>query len=270
MRLLVLVCSLFHRRACPLGSQTTNRFFNYSRDIPLAQTNPPIAIGSRTVSTNGPLTYFKNRSIVPLSPQNGSLPQSPDPVTNFLAQLGNGAFGGVGQHVPDTYGAVGTNFVVTMLNTGVRYQTRTGVTLKTNTLADFWTSTNISAFTTISDPRIVYDPFENRWIATAMTDFVTTNSSILIGASLTSNPTNGWNLRQVKADTNNLYWADYPTLGFNKEWVVVQANMLWLTNVLPLRSHIYVFNKSNLYSGGFTPPTLLLHTNADAAGNEAP
>src|SRR5881392_4518003 len=35
MRLLVLVCFSFHRRACLLGSQTTNRFFNYSRDIPL-------------------------------------------------------------------------------------------------------------------------------------------------------------------------------------------------------------------------------------------
>jgi hypothetical protein len=31
---LVLVCVYFHRRACLLGSQTTNRFFNYSRDIP--------------------------------------------------------------------------------------------------------------------------------------------------------------------------------------------------------------------------------------------
>jgi len=33
MRLLVLVSVLFHRRACRLGSHTTNRFFNYSRDI---------------------------------------------------------------------------------------------------------------------------------------------------------------------------------------------------------------------------------------------
>jgi hypothetical protein len=35
MRLLVLVSVLFHRRACRLGSQTTNRIFNYSRDIPV-------------------------------------------------------------------------------------------------------------------------------------------------------------------------------------------------------------------------------------------
>src|SRR5439155_26222343 len=34
MRLLVLVCFSFHRRACLLVSQTTNRFFNYSRYIP--------------------------------------------------------------------------------------------------------------------------------------------------------------------------------------------------------------------------------------------
>jgi hypothetical protein len=31
--LLVVLVSCFHRRACRLGSQTTNRFFNYSRDI---------------------------------------------------------------------------------------------------------------------------------------------------------------------------------------------------------------------------------------------
>lgn len=33
-RRLVVLVSCFHRRACRLGSQTTNRFFNYSRDIP--------------------------------------------------------------------------------------------------------------------------------------------------------------------------------------------------------------------------------------------
>jgi hypothetical protein len=40
MRLLVLVCFLFHRRAGRLGSQTTNRFFNYSRDIPFQWRDP--------------------------------------------------------------------------------------------------------------------------------------------------------------------------------------------------------------------------------------
>ena len=33
MRLVCLVC-YFHRRACLLGGQTTNRIFNYAGDIP--------------------------------------------------------------------------------------------------------------------------------------------------------------------------------------------------------------------------------------------
>jgi hypothetical protein len=39
MRLVVLVCSI-HRRACRLGSQTTNRIFNYRRDIPEFNSGP--------------------------------------------------------------------------------------------------------------------------------------------------------------------------------------------------------------------------------------
>src|SRR5206468_2543017 len=44
MRLLVLVCFSFHRRACLLGSQTTNRFFNYSRDIPRRESEAELGI----------------------------------------------------------------------------------------------------------------------------------------------------------------------------------------------------------------------------------
>ncbi len=87
---------------------------------------------------------------------------------------------------------------------------------------------------------------------------------------MTNNPTNGWNLRRVKADPNNLRWADYPTVGLNKDWIVIQANMATISNGLFDRSHIWVFNKTNLYAGNFTNPTLLMHTNAGAAGNEVP
>src|SRR5207249_3582654 len=95
------------------------------------------------------------------------------------------------------------------------------------------------------DPRALYDPFSDRWLTSAATDSVIpTNSSVLIGVSRTSNPTNfsdpGWNLRQIKVDTNRAFWADYPTLGFNKDWVVLQANLVAIdTN--EQRSHIYVF-----------------------------
>jgi len=36
MRLVCLVVVFFHRQACLLGGQTTNRIFNYAADIPSA------------------------------------------------------------------------------------------------------------------------------------------------------------------------------------------------------------------------------------------
>ena len=118
-------------------------------------------------------------------------------------------------------GAVGTNFVVTMLNTQVRVQTRTGTTVQTLTLPQFWTSTNIGSYSIVFDPRIVYDPYNNRWIACAAVENDSSNSGILIGVSRTSNPTNtgdaGWNLRRVKADSSSQRFADDPMLGFNKD-----------------------------------------------------
>jgi len=215
------------------------------------------------ILTNSAPVYLKNNSFLPPNPGAKALSQSPTPATNFLAFFGQG-------DVPDTDGTVGRDHVMTMLNTGVRVQTRTGISIQTNSLNGFWIGTNTTGFQRAFDPRAIYDTFNDRWIATAGADDRSTNSSLLIGVSMTSNPTNGWNLRRVRADTNNLRWADYPTVGFNKDWIVVQANMISISNGVFERSHIWVFNKTNLYAGNFTSPTLLVHTNTAAALNEVP
>jgi len=71
------------------------------------------------------------------------------------------------------------------------------------------------------------------------------------------------------ASTNNFLWVDAPTVGFNKDWIVVQANM-FRKNITFDRSHFWVFNKTNLYAGDFTTPTLLVHADTNAAGSELP
>src|SRR5213594_4824652 len=86
-----------------------------------AQTNYPVPIGPRTVITNGPPTYFRNRSFVPSSPVSSSLGSSPTESTNFIAyQPATNEFSLV--YTPDTHGAVGTSFIMTALNTQVRVQ----------------------------------------------------------------------------------------------------------------------------------------------------
>jgi hypothetical protein len=91
---------------------------------------------------------------------------------------------------PDTMGAVGPDHVVTMLNTQVRISDRTGTNIySTVSLSNFWGTVGGLHFP--FDPRIIYDPYNHRWVAAAIADpppYADT-SSLLIGVSQTSYPT---------------------------------------------------------------------------------
>src|SRR5207244_509995 len=106
-------------------------------------------------------------------------------------------------------------------------------------------------------PKVVYDPYNNRWIFTTCANPETINSSILIGVSQTSDPTGVWHLYRVDADATNTGWADFPSIGFNKDWIVVQVNLFSLGSGSYINSHIYAFNKADLYAGGTGQYTLL-------------
>ncbi len=68
--------------------------------------------------------------------------------------------------------------------------------------------------------------------------------------SQTNDPTGAWNLYKVSVDANGASWADYPTLGFNGDWIVVQANVFTVSQGGYVGSYIYAFDKADLYAGG--------------------
>ena len=176
---------------------------------------------------------------------------SPPPAISFQALLDNNTV-----IPPDTHGAVGPNHVMTVLNSQVRIQDRAGIILSTVALDLFWLPVGfVSAF----DPKILYDAAENRWIFVAMADAFTDRSAIMVAVSQTTDPTGNWNFYSVDADPNDRDWADYPSLGFNKDWIVVSANMFGITSSTNYEN-IYVFNKTNLYTGGAGQFTLLKET----------
>jgi hypothetical protein len=68
-------------------------------------------------------------------------------------------------------------------------------------------------------------------------------------------PTGAWNLYKIDADATNAAWLDRPSVGFNKDWIVVQANLYTIppdpqTASTFVRSNVYTFQKADLYSGG--------------------
>jgi hypothetical protein len=101
----------------------------------------------------------------------------------------------------------------------------------------------------------LYDPFANRWIFAIVSDPENGNSSVCIGASQTSDPTGQWNLFRFDADNTDTLWADYPTLGFNKDWIVVSVNMFTNAANAFVRGQVYAFDKAGVYANtgsGFT------------------
>ena len=160
-----------------------------------------------------------------------------------------GGFGALGDPntviPPDTNGAVGPNHLMTTLNSDVKFQNRSGASLGTVSLDTFWSAVDGGGGT--FDPKTLYDPFANRWISVACDDAQSASSAILVGVSQTGNPTGSWFQFRISSDAG--VWADFPSVGFNGKWVVVQLNMFTIPGAY-VRSNIYVFNRSTLYSGG--------------------
>ncbi len=169
---------------------------------------------------------------------------SPTTTQSFQALGDNG-----GSIPPDTHGAAGPNHLMTVLNTQVRIQSKTGTTISTVSLNGFWSA--VASAGGVFDPKILYDQYAGRWIFTACVDRRSANSGVLLGISQTSDPTGNWFLYRAVADSNGIDWADYPSFGFNKDWVVVSVNMFANTNDAYNGTRIFIFRKSSMYNGTF-------------------
>lgn len=174
---------------------------------------------------------------------------SPSPSSSFAA-LGdnNGAI------PPDTNGAVGPTQIMTALNTQVRIQDRSSATVGSITsLNAFWSPSLgvISAF----DPRTVYDQGSGRWIMVAADGKRGSSAALLLAVSKTTSASGGWYQWRVDLGSSGS-WADFPRVGFNARWIVVQANILATGDDAYQNSAVWTFGKSTLYGGGLGNYTL--------------
>lgn len=141
-----------------------------------------------------------------------------------------------------------------MLNTQVRIQDRNGNTISTTSLLGWWQN-RISGISVVFDPRILYDPYSQRWIATAAANYPPySGSAILISASTTSDPTGSWYTYGWYVDTSGYAWADFPTAGFNRDKIVISWNYFPIQAGGAYGVGMYVLNKTNVYAGGSITP----------------
>jgi hypothetical protein len=121
---------------------------------------------------------------------------------------------------PDVGGAVGLTRILSGHNNNYRIFEKTdGSVVNTVGTATFWAPSGETALNALTDPRTLYDPYNDRYIA-VMQSFVAGNSDILVGVSQTSDPNGNWYLYRFPAGVT----LDFPNVGFNKNWIVVSIN----------------------------------------------
>src|SRR5882672_4423589 len=246
------------------GRKATVNFTDLARQearVPLAPRTPkfvhsPMPVPKEPADRASP-PRDESRAAAPA--EAGPAPLSPAPASSFLALPDNNTV-----VPPDTHGAVGPNHLMTVLNTQILIQDKTGTVLRAAVSMDsFWASLGSpSAF----DPRILYDPYGGRWVFAASANGNTTSSAVLIGVSQTSDPTGMWNLFRVHADASNATWADFTSVGFNKDWIVVNMNMFTVNASSSFaHSNIWVFTKASLYNN--ITPSAPFKLFADTSGS---
>jgi hypothetical protein len=178
--------------------------------------------------------------------------QSLPPVNSFAAVADNGTV-----IPPDAEGAIEPHHLMEALNSQVVIQDRSGNVLSAITNWTFWSSLGV---TESFDAHVLYDPYAQRWIFSSAAGEKSSNGAVLIGVSQTSDPTAGWNIYRINLGSS-VNWVDYPTLGFNKNWIVVQANIFTVTGNNFVNSMIWAFDKADLYAGGTGKYTVLTPAN---------
>jgi len=158
---------------------------------------------------------------------------------------------------PDTMGTVGPNHFVELINgryavypkVAVNNPNGTRTPLFASTLNAFWANAGAAHTGPFAfDPRIVYDPFSQRFFAGA-TDNQRGNNSFMLAVSRTSNPLDGWSAFKIDSDTANVRWSDFPTLGFNANTVSMAANMFAQTGqTVGQQTTLLVVPKADLLS----------------------
>src|SRR5262249_13169662 len=129
-----------------------------------------------------------------------------------------------------------------------------GVRVQTSNLNDFWRNSGVvPAGSFAFDPRVTYDSSSGRWFAASADNSLGPNN-FLVAVSNSSDPTQGWKGFAIPSDSAKSRWADFPTLGVNRDGVYLAANMFPIT--ASFSTSVLVLPKADLIAGTVARGTL--------------
>lgn len=159
----------------------------------------------------------------------------------------------------DNHIAVGNDGkIVSVMNTVIRVHNDTGKVVKAFTLENFALNPNVKkdpipTLNRTYDPRVIYDPYTDRYIVLYMHGTTDKTSFIVVGFSTTKDPSKPWNVYKVPGTPiQDSVWSDYPIVSQTKEDMFFTVNLLhngssWEEGFV--EAVIWQLNKEDGYKG---------------------
>ena len=83
-----------------------------------------------------------------------------------------------------------------------------------------------SSFENYYDPKLIYDPIQDKFILVFLKDNDAANSRIIVCFSTTNNPADPWNVYRLSGNPlNNNRWTDFPAISLSENGLVITANL---------------------------------------------
>lgn len=188
-----------------------------------ARANADAVRGATAHTTRNPATeQFHAPGTNPMSP--GPEPSAPVAGPSFTDM----DFAESGFFPPDVTMAAGPNNLLTASNGRVKVFTKDGTVQSSQSLDDFFGTTD--SF----DPWAVYDPYIQRFWLFAVNQINPSTSTYLIALSNSSDATAGFHFftLDARAFGNTIVndWCDYPKLGIDSQAIYLTCNMFSLPN----------------------------------------
>ncbi len=186
----------------------------------------------------------------------GALNRSKDDDIDGVPCRSYNGINSTGWNPPDPHVAVGTDHVVVVVNSSIAvFHKESGSPLYQVTSQSFFAPVSPPS-TFIFDPKVVYDPFEDRFIILFLCTNDVSQASYLVAVSKTGDAMGEWWLYNLDAtltgDIPADVWPDYPGLGFDYSDAVYITSNDWGFTTGFQWSKIRILKKAELYSGAIT------------------
>ena len=126
--------------------------------------------------------------------------------------------------IPDFSLGASDQFILNANSQTIYFQDNASNILASSTLAGFFSNVGVS---NPFGPMVTYDDLTNRWIIAALDNFGTSQSSLLLGVSHSSDPTMTWGLYKLATDSGGQTSAGaLSSIGGNSNFLVLSTAQL--------------------------------------------